>query len=121
MMVKTNRLIRVCLDMADSLDEACASDEAAKQVNEFTMKYAKVGYRALTSYLREGIKAIIDLKREYYRAIENVKFAKQSEKYAGEFLEDIFGDSDIDCINDTDKARIRQFVAGIMKEWEEKE
>ena len=113
---RVNQLIRICLDLADSIDEAGMDDEKVQEVNRLTLDSMHLGYRAASRQLREGIKAIIELRGKYYSAIEKAKYAKMSEKAAGEFLEEVFGDSDIDCINDKDKARIKQFVAEIMKE-----
>ena len=118
---KVNRLIQICLDIADCVDEAGQEEDALEKVNRLTLDNVNLGYRALSLYLREGIKAVIDLKADYYKALERAKHAKESEKAAGEFLQDVFGDSDIDCINDADKARIRQFVRGIMEEWEKED
>ena len=71
--------------------------------------------------MRDGVKEAVDLQARYRRAIENEDLAKCGEKYARDFLEDVFGDRDIDSINDSDKERFRELYKKIQKEWDEQE
>jgi hypothetical protein len=56
-----NKLIKIMLDLADISDE--------KQETPFDREMG-LGYRAFTSYIRSGIKEIIELKRDYFSALE---------------------------------------------------
>ena len=105
------RIIQVCLDIAN------IADEKGEQ-GEFVLPELGLGYRALSGILRRGCKDIIDLQGKYHAAIEGRDLAKIGEKTAYGFLEDIFGDMEIDSINDKDKERIKAFVKQIYDEWE---
>ncbi len=106
----TTRLIQVCLEIAN------LADEKGEQ-GEFILPEIGLGYRALSRILRRGCKDIIDLQGKYHAAIEGKILAKIGEKTAYDFLEDIFGDREIDSINDKDKDRIKAFVKQIYDEW----
>ena len=105
------RLMQVCLDIANLADEKGEQDE-------FILPELGLGYRALSGILRRGCKDIIDLQGKYHAAIEGKNLAKIGEKTAYGFLEDIFGDREIDSINDKDKERIKAFVKQIYDDWE---
>ena len=105
------RIIQVCLDIAN------LADEKGEQ-GEFILPELGLGYRALSVILRRGCKDIIDLQGKYHAAIEEKNLAKIGEKTAYDFLEDIFGDREIDSINDKDRDRIKAFVKQIYDEWE---
>lgn len=108
------RLVQACLDIANLADEKGEQDE-------FILPELGLGYRALSGILRRGCKEIIDLQGKYHAAIEEKNFAKIGEKTAYDFLEDIFGDREIDSINNKDKERIKAFVKQIYDEWEVEE
>ena len=125
-----NRFLSICLDLADLYDDTgCeaylndnpTSEQSARfQHMEWTCSELGLGYRALTSYLRNGVKEIIKLQGEYQREKELKKYAKSSEKDARDYLEELFGDREPECINDKDRARIKNFVKGITEEWEKR-
>lgn len=75
-----------------------------------------MGYGAALTYLRFGVKAVISLQEDCSKAKFQTKIAKISENNAMNFLEDIFGNTDIAEINESDKARIREFVRKIENE-----
>ena len=103
------RFISLCLQLADMADET----EETPYTNDFGL-----GYAAFSGILRGGIKEIVDLKIDYYRAVEREKLSRMSEKDARDFLQECFGDSEIDSINDADKERILALCNQIRKEWE---
>lgn len=108
------RLVQTCLDIANIADEK-------GEKNERILDELGLGYRALSGILRRGCKEIIDLQDSYHAAVEAKQLAKIGEKSAHDFLEDIFGDRDIDTINDKDKERIKAFVKQIYAEWDAEE
>lgn len=73
-----------------------------------------LGYRALSQYLRQGVKAIIDMQDAYANAKKEMNLATSSEQEARNFLKDIFGDEDIDSISDENKAKIKEFVSTLF-------
>ena len=109
-MNKIYRLIDLCLQLADLADQ--------KQVTPFG-EDLHIGWGAFSSYMRQGVKEVIDLKQDYYNALYRRSIAEQSEKDARGFLEECFGDSEIDNINDADKERIIALCKQIEAEWEE--
>ena len=75
-----------------------------------------LGYLALSSYLRAGVKAIADIQNDLANARENAHLARVSEESMREFLTDIFGDEEPETLNEEYKKRIREFVQGLLKE-----
>ena len=73
-----------------------------------------LGYRALSQYLRQGVKAIIDIQEAYSNAKERTELAELSERDSRDFLKDIFGDEEVDSLNDEYKSKIRAFVSGLL-------
>lgn len=67
------------------------------------------------------MKSIIDFQDNYSSAIEKKNLAECSERSARNFMADIFGDKDVDSINDKDKERIKEFVQQIYAEWDEED
>lgn len=110
-MNKIYRLIDFCLQLADIADQ--------KQETPFN-DVLHTGYGAFSAYMRKGVKEIIDLKQDYYQALFRKSLAESSEKDARNFLEECFGDSEIDSINDADKERIITLCKQIEAEWERK-
>lgn len=108
-MNKVYRFIELCLQLADLADQ--------KRVTPFNEDIS-IGYGAFSSYMRQGVKEVIDLKQDYYNALYRRRLAEQSEKDARDFLQECFGDSEIDSINDADKLRIITFCKQIEAEWE---
>lgn len=108
-MNKIYRLIDFCLQLADIADQ--------KQETPFN-DVLHTGYGAFSSYMRQGVKELIDLKQDYYNAMFRKSLAEQSEKDARDFLQECFGDSEIDSINNADKERIIALCKQIESEWE---
>lgn len=104
------RLIGIMLNLADIADE--------KQETPFD-KEMGLGYRAFTSYIREGVKDIINLKRDYFAACESKEYAKIELKCNEEILEKIFGRTDLDVYNDDEIARFKALADEIQKEIDE--
>ena len=108
-MNKVYRLIELCLQLADLADQ--------KHVMPFD-EDLHMGWGAFSSYMRQGVKEVIDLKQDYYNALYRRSIAEQSKKEMSDYLEDVFGDPEPYTINDKDKERIKAFVKSIMKEWD---
>lgn len=115
---RMNRMLELCLNIANLIDEWGHEENPA--VRLITDELG-LGYRALSTSLREGVKEAVDLQARYRGAIETADFAKCGEKYARDFLGDVFGDRDIDSLNDSDKERFRELYKKIRKEWDEQE
>ena len=111
-MNKIYRFIDICLRLADLADQ--------KHETPFKEDIS-MGWGAFSSYMRQGVKELIDLKQDYYNALYRENVAEQSEKDARDFLEECFGDREIDSINDADKKQILDLCRQIEKEWENEE
>ena len=107
-------LIRICLDIANIADEKGEKGERVLEELGF-------GYRALSGILRRGCKEIIDLQNSYHAAIAARQLAEIGKKSVVDFMEEVFGDREIHCINDKDKERIKAFVKQIEAEWDAEE
>lgn len=68
------------------------------------------GYLALSGCLRDGVKAIADIQSDYSKAKSEKELAEISERDARDFLEDIFGDREVDSLNGKAKEEIKDFV-----------
>lgn len=110
--VKLYRFIAECIQLADLVDE--------KKETPFADE-VRTGYAAFSGILRQGVKEIIDLKQNLYAARERAEAARISEEDARNFLEECFGDREIDSINEEDRKRILFLCDKIRREWEEKE
>ena len=75
-----------------------------------------LGYLALSSYLRAGVKAIADIQNDLANARSDAHLARVSEQSMRDFLTDIFGDEEPETLNEEYKKRIREFVQGILKD-----
>ena len=109
-MEKINKLAEISLNLANYIDR-----EGEKDISEPISNHLHMGYRALSRYLRDGVKACIDIQEMYAEAKSNEDNAKTGEKEARDFLFECFGDEEIDTINDEDKARIISFCKQIEK------
>lgn len=108
--------------LADVLNIADAVDRRAEKENVIYLEALGLGYRALTSHLREGAKAIVDMEEELTEAREQVKNAKIEEQERTDFLKDVFGDEEVaESFIEEEKQRLRDLVAEIEKEWLEEE
>ena len=104
----SNRLIELSLNIANIVDRRGEQnyDDLSNELN--------LGYRALSTYLRQGAKAIIDMEDGYSEACLQAKLAEQSEQDARDFLQDIFGDSDVDSLSNELKDKIRKYVTKLL-------
>ena len=105
----TPELIEICLKTANIVDERRGFYDG----NPYPVPYSeslKLGSRAYTHYLREGVKSVIDLQRKYYMALEREKLARIGEKEAKNLLKDIFGDRDAENIPDSYKEKFRALL-----------
>ena len=75
-----------------------------------------LGYLALSSYLRAGVKAIADIQNDLANARSDAHLARVSEQSMRDFLTDIFGDEEPETLNEEYKKQIREFVQGILKD-----
>lgn len=114
MFTKLNKLAELCLNIANIIDRQAEENNMHTFIDELGL-----GYRAADGYLREGVRAIIDIQTCYQNAVDDKKLAEIGEQEANDFVKDIFGDEDASSINDKDKERIKEFVQSIYKEWEE--
>lgn len=114
-----NRFLKVCLDIAEWVDDKSDADK-----NWFGGDMCHdigLGCRALSGYLRSGVKSVMELQEKYHHANELRNFAESCKESMEEFLRDVFGDAEIYSINDKDKERIKEFVKGIMAEWDDRD
>ena len=111
-----NRLIEICLDIADYYDKLARNDYKDEMVDSIGL-----GVRSLPAYLREGVKAIITLQTDYYRTEEmEISYKEQYEEQKA-FMIDIFGEEETESLYDEDKAKIKAFVATLCDEDKEEE
>lgn len=76
------------------------------------------GHLAFSGILRAGAKAVIDLQNDLHNYKNKYQIQKQDNEQVRDFLEEVFGDREIDCINDKDKERILELCEQIRTEWE---
>lgn len=110
---KINRFIQICLDIADVVDEQ------GKECNNFCIDNLGCGYKVISGYLRRGVQEVIELQSSYHHIKEMKEFAEYSEKEARAVLLDIFGDEELDSLNDDDYTKIKAFCAELRKKWED--
>lgn len=115
---RMNRMLELCLNIANLIDEWGHDGNLAERLITDELG---LGYRALSNTLREGVKETVDLQARYRGAIETADLAKYGEKCARDFLEDVFGDREIDSINESDKEQFRELSKQIQKKWDEQE
>ncbi len=118
-----NNLIKINLNLAELIDSVGNKGDLGNPSEEFKhvmwlCHELGLGYRALTGYIRKGVKEVIDTQGAVHSANESAYLAKVGEEEARDFLEDIFGDRDAYCFNDEIKARIREAVRKIEEDWE---
>lgn len=109
-MNKIYRFIQICLQLADIADQ--------KKETPFHDELS-MGCMAFSGYMRQGVKEIIDLKQDYFFTLSRMELAEESEKDARDFLQQCFGDREIDSINEEDRNRILFICNKIRREWEE--
>lgn len=106
-----NRLMSLCMNLANYFERA------GEETGEGYIEPLKMGYRALSRQLREGSKALIDIQELYTRSVETSLSDRCERQEMRDFLTEIFGDSEIECINDSDKEKIKKFVQEIEESW----
>ena len=106
----SNNLIMIMLNLADIADE--------KHITPFENEMG-YGYRAFTNYIRSGINEIINLKRDYFSALEMRDYAKWELEENKAILERIFGRSDIEIYSDDEISRFKALADEIQKEIDE--
>ena len=104
------RFMSICLQMADMADE--------KQESPFD-NCLHTGYRTFSGFMRGGVKEIIDLQNDFYCMAFKAEFAQKDADGARDFLQECFGDREIDSINEGDRDRILFLCNKIRREWEE--
>lgn len=108
-----NRYLQVSLSIANYVDRHGENDD---------MELADamgLGYRALSLYLRRGVKEVIDLQDRYSEAVCSKKLAEIGEQSKTDFLTEIFGDEEPETLNDELKAKIKEFVKTLLNDTEE--
>ena len=106
------RFISLCLQLADRADA-----QGETPFNDVL----HIGHRVFSGYMRGGVKEIIDLQNDFYGTVFRAEYAERDEKDARDFLQECFGDREIDSINEDDKKRIIELCQKIKREWEETE
>lgn len=112
---KLGRFIDLCFRIASWVDKRGEAGD------DFMHEEFGLGHLAMSGYLRDGICSVILLEKDYQCAKNRERIAKLGQYGAYDFLEEIFGDRDIDTINDKDKERIKEFVKQIEAEWDNEE
>ena len=102
-----NQLIKIMLDLADIADK--------KQETPFEEEMG-LGYKVFSEYVRGGVKEIIELKSNFYEALDCIDHARNNLRYNEAVLEKIFGRIDLNVYNDNDIARFKALADQIEKE-----
>lgn len=108
------RFIPICLQLADLADAQGETPFHNVLPNGFHM-----GYRTFSGFMRGGVKEIINLQNDFYDMAFKAEYAERDEKAARDFLQECFGDREIDSINEDDRKRILFLCDKIRREWEE--
>ena len=74
-----------------------------------------LGYKAMTGYLRTGVKGVIELQGKYHAANDKAYYAKSNEQDMRDFLIEIFGEEEPETLNDEIKAKIKNAVHEILE------
>lgn len=75
-----NRFIKICLDIAEYYDTK--GEENEHFLNDDMTRKLGLGYRALSGYMREGVKEIINLQGNYHTVKEQLHYAQEWDKEA---------------------------------------
>lgn len=111
---KINSLLSLCVKLANVSDR-----DAEKGIKPKYLDDVGMGYLAFSRTLRDGAKAIIDMQMILSEAISKAESESEDAENVRDFLEECFGDREIDTINDKDKERIISLCNTIHAEWEE--
>lgn len=107
------RFIPLCLQLADLADA-----QGETPFNDVLPNGLHMGYRTFSGFMRGGVKEIIDLQNDFYGMAFKAEYAERDEKAARDFLQECFGDREIDSINEDDRNRILFLCNKIRQEWE---
>lgn len=117
-----NRFIQICLDVADYYDNMMElEDPPDRFAGDKMLDSIGLGYRAFTSYLRCGVKDLLNLKSIYYEARERENYFEQACREKDEFMWDIFGEENVEELTPELKAKIKAFVRELLYDDEEEE
>lgn len=105
-----NKLVELSLRIANYVDEHGRNGDTDLG-DELGL-----GYRTLSSYLRDGVKAIVEIQEDYQIAMERRELAEINEEEIRDFLTEIFGDEEPETLNDEYKRKIKEFVGTILNE-----
>ena len=108
------RFIPLCLQLADLADA-----QGETPFNDVLPNGLHMGYRTFSGFMRGGVKEIIDLQNDFYNMAFKADFAQRDADDARDFLQQCFGDREIDSINEDDRKRILSICNKIRREWEE--
>lgn len=115
-----NRFIQICLDVADYYDNMMElEDPPDRFTGDKMLDSIGLGYRAFTSYLRCGVKDLLNLKSIYYESRERENYFEQACEEKEKFMMDIFGEEDVEELTPELKAKIKVFVRTILEVDEE--
>lgn len=108
-MKEINRLIKIALEIAEFV-------ELQGRNGERTLSDALgLGYLTLSAQLRRGVIEIINLQVKTSLLESKMEITKTSEQEARKVLEDIFGDTDIDCFSESEIAQLKNFVKSLNR------
>ena len=113
---KLNRFLQICLDIAEWHDKR--GDEDHYWYGGELVKDIGLGYKALTGYLREGVKIVINLQGKCHYAEERRWIAESSEQDKQEFMREVFGEDEPETWNDEIKDKFKKAAREIIDEWD---
>lgn len=87
---KLNRFMQICLDIAEYYDTI--GEESDYVLEDKMLKELGLGYRALSGYLRAGVKEVIDLQDDYHTIYLLHKAEKADRKPVSEEKEESKGE-----------------------------
>lgn len=116
-----DRFLELCLRIADSCNKKSESEEV-DDFNKLSIDEWGYGIDAISTVLRDGVCAVIQLQESYHRKIKNLKYETNEKEDAYSFVEEMFGtDIDVDSlvsINEEDRAKIKAVCHEIAERWD---
>lgn len=113
---KINRFLQVCLDIAEWHDKK-GEEDRDWQGGEMTEGIG-LGYKAMTSYLRNGVQEVVKLQDKYHTTKERQLWVESNAKSKIEFLAELFGEEDPEEFSDKVKIKFRQAAREAIDEQE---
>lgn len=110
---RLNRFLQICLNIAEWYDNR--GEEDRNWFGDEITKAIGLGYKAMTGYLRTGVKGVIELQSKYHAMNEEAYYARSNEQDMRDFLIEIFGEEEPETLNDEIKAKIKNAVYEILK------